>query len=278
MDVIRYFSPLFDTQGSSNYTLFLVFLCTVMYYLNSLFALRNTNTAPTGKHFLLVVAHPDDECMFFSPSILGLLSHGNRISVLCLSTGNADGLGKVREKELERSCVMLGCQSSDIHVLNHEKLQDSMSVTWDSQVIVREVLKKKQQQPYDGFITFDEFGVSGHPNHTSILPALQAYNNLSKSQPKLPIWKLLTTSLPRKYSGLLDAMPSLILIVFRVARAPGKGARKKENFMCFMNDPVQVVKGQQAMVTAHASQMRWFRWFWVVIGRYMYINELKKVV
>jgi LmbE family N-acetylglucosaminyl deacetylase len=35
---------------------------------------------------LLVIAHPDDECMFFGPSLLGMRSI-YRWRVLCLSTG-----------------------------------------------------------------------------------------------------------------------------------------------------------------------------------------------
>lgn len=36
---------------------------------------------------LLVIAHPDDECMFFTPVILSLLKRGCDIHVLCLTTG-----------------------------------------------------------------------------------------------------------------------------------------------------------------------------------------------
>lgn len=74
---------------------------------------------------LLVIAHPDDECMFFSPSINGVTCP---VFVLCLSkgrsmdlvriircvahlnnhllAGNAHGLGQVREKELQRACAI----------------------------------------------------------------------------------------------------------------------------------------------------------------------------
>ena len=36
---------------------------------------------------LLVTAHPDDECMFFTPVILHLIDRGLRVALLCLSTG-----------------------------------------------------------------------------------------------------------------------------------------------------------------------------------------------
>jgi len=49
----------------------------------------------TGIHFhrqsgriLFIIAHPDDECMFFAPTILSLTRCGQYdVFVLCLSTG-----------------------------------------------------------------------------------------------------------------------------------------------------------------------------------------------
>jgi LmbE family N-acetylglucosaminyl deacetylase len=37
---------------------------------------------------LLVIAHPDDESMFFVPTIDGLVASNREVFVLCLSTGN----------------------------------------------------------------------------------------------------------------------------------------------------------------------------------------------
>ena len=58
---------------------------------------------------LLLTAHPDDECMFFAPTLLAL-SREERVNVfsLCLSVGNADGLGQTRRHELARSLNVLG--------------------------------------------------------------------------------------------------------------------------------------------------------------------------
>jgi N-acetylglucosaminylphosphatidylinositol deacetylase len=36
---------------------------------------------------LLVIAHPDDESMFFAPSLLSLVHSSARVFVLCLSNG-----------------------------------------------------------------------------------------------------------------------------------------------------------------------------------------------
>ena len=36
---------------------------------------------------LLVTAHPDDECMFFAPTVTSLVARGAELWLLCLSTG-----------------------------------------------------------------------------------------------------------------------------------------------------------------------------------------------
>ncbi len=44
---------------------------------------------------------------FFYP-LIEELRHQYEIILFCFSNGNADGLGKVREKELEKCCEFLG--------------------------------------------------------------------------------------------------------------------------------------------------------------------------
>ena len=58
----------------------------------------------TGETLILVIAHPDDEAMFFYPTI----SRAKRLHIICLSNGGYDGLGEQREKELQRAARRLG--------------------------------------------------------------------------------------------------------------------------------------------------------------------------
>jgi hypothetical protein len=69
---------------------------------------------------LILIAHPDDECMFFSPTILALTQDlQKQVFVLSLSNGNFDGLGKIREKELIKSCERLGVPAGRVEVMDH---------------------------------------------------------------------------------------------------------------------------------------------------------------
>lgn len=76
-----------------------------------------TNTS----RILLLTAHPDDECFFFSPTILALQEEALRPKIysLCLSTGNAEGLGETRKVELGRSLDVLGIEPDKRWVVDH---------------------------------------------------------------------------------------------------------------------------------------------------------------
>lgn len=71
---------------------------------------------PSHSNVLLLTAHPDDEAMFFAPTLLGLR---NNIFSLCLSVGNADGLGETRKEELVASLDVLGVQEGKRWVVDH---------------------------------------------------------------------------------------------------------------------------------------------------------------
>lgn len=76
---------------------------------------------------LLLTAHPDDECLFFAPTISSLraLPHDTRVRdgvelySLCLSVGNADGHGETRQQELSRSLDVLGVDKANRWIIDH---------------------------------------------------------------------------------------------------------------------------------------------------------------
>lgn len=63
---------------------------------------------------LILTAHPDDEVMFFAPTILALVGMGVQVHALCLSIGNAENLGKIRQQELINSYASLGVPADHI--------------------------------------------------------------------------------------------------------------------------------------------------------------------
>jgi N-acetylglucosaminylphosphatidylinositol deacetylase len=222
------------------------------------------------------------------------------------ATGDADGLGEVRKKELIKSGLQLGIGSKDdilvvedkyvLHALHgHQQLlteprnfPDSMTVTWHPRLISNLLTtafapnmasissKEAPQATVDTIITFDAHGVSNHPNHKSLHDGAHTFlkalmHRHSGWECPIKLYTLTTTSIFRKYLSLLDAPATLI----------GAITRKKElgSFptpLLFVSSPVGYRTAQKAMTTAHESQMRWFRWGWITLSRYMVLNDLKK--
>lgn len=62
-------------------------VCLLFFYMLTVRMRTKCNRFPNVKRVLLVIAHPDDECMFFGPAIMKLRQEGSQIFLLCLSTG-----------------------------------------------------------------------------------------------------------------------------------------------------------------------------------------------
>lgn len=245
-----------------------------------------------NKRILLLIAHPDDEAMFFAPTVLALTrpEYGNHVKILCLSSGDADGLGHVRKKELVKSGLLLGLRSpQDILVMDDPKFPDSMTTTWDAKAIsalltttfaprmAKISAKSEPETNIDVLVTFDKSGVSSHPNHISLYHGAVAFirsvmQRHSGWEPAIKLYTLTTVNIGRKYISVLDA-PILILTTLFQRKEVGKYPAP----LLIVSGFKDYRKAQLAMTDAHESQMRWFRWAWIGISRYMVINDLKKV-
>uniref|UniRef100_A0A672KTL5 N-acetylglucosaminylphosphatidylinositol deacetylase n=1 Tax=Sinocyclocheilus grahami TaxID=75366 RepID=A0A672KTL5_SINGR len=80
----------------------------------------DVQTLPTASEprALLVTAHPDDECMFFAPTVLQLVESHAALYLLCLSTGNYNNQGLQRKRELLDSCAVLGIPSNHVTIID----------------------------------------------------------------------------------------------------------------------------------------------------------------
>src|SRR2546421_12476804 len=92
-----------------------------------------------NKRIILLIDHPDDEAMFFSPTLLALTDPclGNHVKILCLSAGNADGLGETRKKELVESALKLGVRRTDVFILDDDRFVDGMDKNWSATEIAK---------------------------------------------------------------------------------------------------------------------------------------------
>jgi N-acetylglucosaminylphosphatidylinositol deacetylase len=216
---------------------------------------------PPPARVLLVFAHPDDESMFFAPALASLAAGGSALHFLCLSTGNFDGLGALRAKELLAAAAVLGVAAERVAVLDDAELQDGMRSLWPPAAVARHVDAAVRRWGADAVLTFDGAGVSGHPNHVATHAGVLAYLSAPPAGGRRPaVWTLTTTGLLRKYASLLDLPLTL------AGGALGAPAARR----LFLSP--NVLRGVAAMA-AHRSQWVWFRRLFVAFSRYTFIND-----
>lgn len=203
---------------------------------------------------LLVTAHPDDESLFFAPTVISLLSHKQHISnlenvaqgaevyFLCLSAGDADGLGQIRKQELVHSLDVFGIDEDKRwivdnpyvkspcnllntyinHIFAGRNLKDNITITWDPQVIA-DVVKPyivsheinvvssipvtwcldAYHDIHPQILTFDHQGISSHPNHKAIPLGLEHLLSSRLSHPIPKLYTLISLPLFAKFQGPL---------------------------------------------------------------------------
>ena len=199
---------------------------------------------------LLVIAHPDDECLFFAPTILSL---SGQIYVLCLSNGHNH-----RADELRRSCQQLNIK--DYRIIDDQiHLRDCQSIDWKSESILGHVEQSIRRWNISRIISFDQYGVSGHRNHSSIYYALLKY----PQRDLIEFFALTSVPIYRKYLTIIE--------MIRLYFSPSPSSMK--TFVL----PVQHCFTPHRAMFQHKSQLVWFRYFYLIFSRYIWINELKQI-
>ena len=209
------------------------------------------------RRVLLVISHPDDESMFFGPTIQALRRAGARTHILCLSNGDADGLGAVREKELESARKFLGVDSSE--VVNDSKLKDGFKEAWPEETIAARVEASVRRLDANVVLTFDAKGVSGHPNHVAAYRGVRRWAAAARKISASPeAWALVTVNPLRKFLTFGDVFASFAL---------------ESHVLVAATSAMEV---RRAM-SLHRSQWVWYRKLFVLFSRYAYVNSLRRL-
>ncbi|KAG0697599.1 putative deacetylase LmbE-like domain-containing protein [Suillus ampliporus] len=223
---------------------------------------------------LLITAHPDDECFFFAPTILALRRSNlsPEIFSLCLSSGNADGIGERRKGELGRSLDILGIEEDKRWIVEHPELQDNITQQWDAEVIAEVLQPFVIEHHITSVLTFDIKGISLHPNHFSLpLGASYLIKSLSSSShttvPRL--FSLVTVPILPKYTGLSSALLARLGVVSQAFLAFQPTVDSLPVFISGIPDYLTTARA----ILAHDSQMVWFRYLYMAFSRYMWVNE-----
>ena len=118
---LLWFHEIFDKHTDDNMellTIGLVIILTFCLIFYGLIANAKRKEIKTARRVLLVTSHPDDECMFFGPTILSLTKNpAVSLFLLCMSNGDYRREGQTRKGELYQACKVLGIQEDNITVL-----------------------------------------------------------------------------------------------------------------------------------------------------------------
>lgn len=133
----------------------------------------------------------------------------------------------------------------------------------------------------DVLITFDADGVSSHPNHKSLYHGARAFlaalvRGKPGWRPPVDLYTLTSVNVARKYSSVADVAATAVTW----ALGPPPEDPGRPGALVFMSSLVggegaTLRTAWKAMTEAHASQMRWFRYGWITMSRYMVMNDLR---
>ncbi|KAJ2234174.1 hypothetical protein H4R99_002671 [Coemansia sp. RSA 1722] len=219
------------------------------------------------KHVLFVTAHPDDECMFFSPTLAALSRRPDvTISLLCLSKGDYDGQGDVRKRELLKASVHFGLTPDSVIIVDDPHLPDNPKKAWNIALVAKTVEAVAAAGDVDAIFTFDHIGVSGHQNHIAVYMGVKhmALTAQRFKMHPLNVYVLESVGFARKYSSILDTIFAM-----------GTFAVSRESQL-FVADLQAYSTGVQAMMM-HESQLVWFRKLYLAFSRYMFLNTYSKI-
>lgn len=150
--------------------------------------------------------------MFFAPTILALREAGFKVRLVCFSTGDFDGLGKTRVKELSACAKNLGIMQECLD--KPDMFPDDSSRIWKRELVATEIQSLVRKYAPDILMTFDNYGVSGHLNHRSLYHGLIFYLKSRTDTPKS--YALRSVSLLRKFTSYLDIFVSYIPVLYNV--------------------------------------------------------------
>lgn len=260
----------YGVSGCLYIGMFAGFVSIILISLSKIFGdlLSRFNPKWKGK-ILLVIAHPDDECMFFGPSLNHVLRivDTKNVYLLCLTNGNYYGLGKLREKELFMSCASFGMKKENVEIVDDVSFQDGED-EWDNKRVMEAIIKFTIKHEISSILTFDGKGVSNHRNHKAIYDAI-CHHHVSDSKAKGRIVEchfLESINILRKYISFFDLFYSILDCCI-------SNRLKKKSKSIILGSWNDIVVTQNSM-KEHKSQFVWFRKLFILFSRYIVINTL----
>lgn len=143
--------------------------------------------------------------------------------------------------------------SAQIIQIKSQYLLDGPRENWNVDLIYNLITDTVKNNRIHSLVTFDAYGVSGHPNHISIFKGAKYIQGVT-------IYSLISTRIWRKYISFLDLPISWMQHWF----TSGDQMLVLSSF-----DEYRLTR---RALNKHASQMVWFRKLYSLFSRYMFVN------
>lgn len=245
---------------------FILYTLGILLFVSQFARIFSSKTHMQNQSVLLVTAHPDDETMFFGPTLRHVLDprKNNSVHLLVLSNGNSEGLGQLREAEMHNASLRIGLNPANLAVVDDSRLPDSMEAEWDQAVVAEHVAQHIERWQPQTVITFDEHGVSGHANHKAVHGGVLAAS-VSRAAAERDFTMLTLYSVPlwRKYLFSVDSVLTKLTRNLAVQYNVIMGSLDYHHITAALN--------------CHRSQITWYRRLWSFFSRYMLVNDLGEV-
>jgi LmbE family N-acetylglucosaminyl deacetylase len=129
----------------------------------------------SGRSFLFLHAHPDDEAIFTGITMRRLSALGARVVLVTATAGEEGGSATVRLAELEAACAVLGV--ARLELLHHR--DSGMAGTPANQhpralrraqiaPLARRLADLSVEEGAEAIVHYDPDGIYGHPDHVSV--------------------------------------------------------------------------------------------------------------
>ncbi|GKY98996.1 hypothetical protein MPSEU_000855300 [Mayamaea pseudoterrestris] len=239
---------------------------------------------------IIVTAHPDDESMFFLPTMRALQMQQPHVPLwlLCLTTGNFHGLGETRRREL--GAVAETLRLNKLLIVDDSNISDHMVRRWNvdytakiiSKTINDAILQENICCKQVRMITFDSMGVSGHVNHVDTYLATKQFCQMHANT--FTLWTLTTVRNPAaKYLPIQEWMRLFHYWCLSLLFFVGWTKAQPQSSLTITTKQANVVQYHLLQprlnwkcMALHASQFVWYRRLFVAFSCYTYVNRLER--
>ncbi|EZG43112.1 N-acetylglucosaminyl-phosphatidylinositol de-N-acetylase [Gregarina niphandrodes] len=207
----------------------------------------------------LVMAHPDDETMFFTPTLLTLrellVDFEKQVHIVCFTNGNNQGLGKLREEELNKCLSTLYGISGNTQVVIYDRpeFRDGTKYMWDVSLMTKLLTDYCRERKIDWLFTFDRDGVSHHSNHKACWRTCADVLDRGGLVKIKGAFQLTSLPLIVKYTGIVG---TVLWILCRQLLGT------REHIFLVRPCYLQMFKGMHC----HKSQLTWYRVLFVLFS------------